>query len=187
MIDILLLAGVALCALSVLTAIVSVVRTRAPRGAAILLVLGLVLAFAGSWLDQRPFGVAALKESWQRLLRGEVSLGSDPVTAPAPTPTPTPEPTPAAATPEAPATPATEAPGAEPPDPADAIPSEATGTDAAGTEAGTEAGTAPVETEAGTEAPGPEAEKPIQGNADGASAEPAAPVAENPTGAQPSQ
>ncbi|WP_199259176.1 hypothetical protein, partial [Paracoccus binzhouensis] len=117
MIDILLLAGVALCALSVLMAVVSVARTRAPRGAAIALVLGLVLAFAGAWLDQRPFGVAALKESWQRLANGQVSLGSDPVTAPAPEAEEAPADTPAAApeapAPEAPAETATEAPAAQ--------------------------------------------------------------------------
>lgn len=112
MIDILLLAGVALCVLSVLLAIVSVVRTRAPRGAAILLVLGIALAFAGTWLDQRPFGIPALQESWQRLLNGQVSLGTDPVTAPAPEAA-------APATPEAetpaPVTPAVETPAAEAP------------------------------------------------------------------------
>ena len=84
MIDILLLAGVALCVLSVLMAVVSVARTRAPRGAAIALVLGLVLAFAGAWLDPRPFGVETLRESWQRLVDGQISLSPDPVTAPVP-------------------------------------------------------------------------------------------------------
>ncbi|SIQ34516.1 hypothetical protein SAMN05421641_106153 [Paracoccus thiocyanatus] len=84
MIDILLLAGVALCALSVLLAIVSVARTQAPRGAAILLVLGIVLMFAAAWLDQRPFGLHSVQESWQRLVNGQVTVGADPVTAPAP-------------------------------------------------------------------------------------------------------
>lgn len=128
MIDILLLAGVALCVLSVLAAIVSVARTRAPRGAAILLVLGLVLVFAGARLDSRPFGVASLQESWQRLVNGQVTLSEDPVTAPAPEAE-----APAAETPvaEAPATeaPATEAPAAETPAapeaPAEAAPAEA--------------------------------------------------------------
>ena len=41
--DILLLLGAALCALSVLMAIVSLLRTQPPRGAAIALVLGIVL------------------------------------------------------------------------------------------------------------------------------------------------
>ncbi|SMG51101.1 hypothetical protein [Paracoccus sp. J56] len=84
MIDILLLAGVALCALSVLLAIISVARTQAPRGAAVLLVLGIVLLLVGGWRDDRPFGLETLKESWQRLMKGEVSLSTDPVTAPAP-------------------------------------------------------------------------------------------------------
>ncbi|WP_240540186.1 hypothetical protein [Paracoccus sp. pheM1] len=114
MIDILLLAGVALCVLSVLMAIVSVARTQAPRGAAILLVLGLAMLLAGGWLDQRPFGVQSLQESWQRLVNGQVTTGTDPVTAPAPE---APAEAPPAETPaaDAPATPAVEAPAAETP------------------------------------------------------------------------
>jgi hypothetical protein len=114
MIDILLLAGVALCVLSVLMAIVSVARTQAPRGAAILLVLGLAMLLAGGWLDQRPFGVQSLQESWQRLVNGQVTTGTDPVTAPAPEAPAeaAPAETPAA---DAPATPAVEAPAAETP------------------------------------------------------------------------
>ncbi len=102
MIDILLLAGVALCVLSVLMAVISVARTHAPRGAAIALVLGLALVFAGAWLDPRPFGVATLAESWQRLVEGQITLSPDPVTAPAPEAA-------------APAAPAAEAPAAEAP------------------------------------------------------------------------
>lgn len=135
MIDILLLAGVALCALSVLLAILSVARTQAPRGAAILLVLGIVLLLAGGWLDQRPFGIQSLQESWQRLVNGEVTTGTDPVTAPAPeapaeeapageaapeTPAvEAPAETPAAENP--PADPAPEAPAAEEPAAADPV------------------------------------------------------------------
>ncbi|ABL70367.1 MULTISPECIES: hypothetical protein [Paracoccus] len=122
MIDILLLAGAALCALSVLMAIVSVVRTQAPRGAALLLVLGIVLLFAAAWLDPRPFGIQSLEESWQRLVSGQVTTGTDPVTAPAPeAPAETaPTETPAAETPAEAATetaadaPAADAPEAEP-------------------------------------------------------------------------
>ena len=50
--DILLLLGAALCALSVLMAIVSLLRTQPPRGAAIALVLGIVLMFSGAQLSQ---------------------------------------------------------------------------------------------------------------------------------------
>lgn len=119
MIDILLLAGVALCALSVLLAILSVARTQAPRGAAILLVLGIVLLLAGGWLDQRPFGIQSLQESWQRLVNGEVTTGTDPVAAPAPE-APAEEAPAGEAAPETPAveapaeTPAAEAPPADP-------------------------------------------------------------------------
>lgn len=70
MIDLMLLAGVALCVLSVVMAVVSVIRTRAPRGAALALVAGLVLLVAGTWLDPRPLGLDGLAQSWTRLTTG---------------------------------------------------------------------------------------------------------------------
>ena len=82
MIDLLLLAGVALCALSVVMAVVSVARTRAPRGAALALVLGIVALFAASWLDERPFGWRSVCDAWERLVSGK-SFGADPVLPPA--------------------------------------------------------------------------------------------------------
>lgn len=127
MIDLLLLAGVALCALSVVMAVVSVARTRAPRGAALALVLGIVALFAASWLDERPFGWRSVCDAWERLVSGK-SFGADPVLPPAeptvepaapvaepapapepaqePMPAPVPEPAPAptpAGTPQTPA------------------------------------------------------------------------------------
>ncbi|SMO76249.1 hypothetical protein [Paracoccus laeviglucosivorans] len=82
MIDLLLLAGIALCAISVIMAIVSVARTEAPRGAALALVLGIVALFATTLLDQRPLGLESVTQSWQRLIGGE-SFGADTsVTAP---------------------------------------------------------------------------------------------------------
>jgi len=83
MIDILLLAGVALCAVSVVLAILAVIRTEPPRAAAIALVLGLVLMFGGTALDDRPLGLNTLAQSWSRLTSGE-SLGTNTVTAPKP-------------------------------------------------------------------------------------------------------
>ncbi|AYE99847.1 hypothetical protein [Paracoccus yeei] len=92
MIDLLLLAGVALCALSVVMAVVSVARTRAPRGAALALVLGIVALFAASWLDERPFGWRSVCDAWERLVSGK-SFGADPVLPPAePAAEPTAEP-----------------------------------------------------------------------------------------------
>ncbi|MEF9600796.1 hypothetical protein O4J55_00190 [Paracoccus sp. PXZ] len=148
MIDILLLAGVALCVLSVLLAIVSVARTQAPRGAAILLVLGIVLLLVGGWRDQRPFGLQSLEESWQRLVNGEVTMGTDPVTAPAPE---APVETPAA---QAPAeTPATETPAAEPAPEAGADEAEALATEAPAVEAPAADAPAADTAEDGAEAP----------------------------------
>ncbi len=117
MIDLLLLAGVALCAISVVMAIVSVARTQAPRGAAVALVLGIVVLFAASWLDQRPFGIANVGESWNRLISGQ-SFGTDTVTAPPPAVT---ESAPA----ETPAEAAAESPAAEAPAEAPAAPDAA--------------------------------------------------------------
>ena len=123
MIDLLLLAGVALCALSVVMAVVSVARTRAPRGAALALVLGIAALFAASWLDERPFGWRSVCDAWERLVSGK-SFGADPVlppaepaaeptaepaapvAEPAPAPEPAPEPAPAPTSAGAPQTPA---------------------------------------------------------------------------------
>ena len=79
--DILLLLGAALCALSVLMAIVSLLRTQPPRGAAIALVLGIVLMFSGAQLSQGPFGVETLSGAAQRLVDGQISLNGDADTA----------------------------------------------------------------------------------------------------------
>ncbi|SFA52197.1 hypothetical protein SAMN04487972_10970 [Paracoccus halophilus] len=82
--DILLLAGVALGALSVIMAIFSVLRTEPPRGAALTLVLAIALLIVSAWTDSRPFGITAIRESGQRLIDGEISLGAGPAGAPAP-------------------------------------------------------------------------------------------------------
>ena len=83
MIDLLVLAGVALCVISVVMAIVSVVRTQAPRGAAVALVLGIIALFVASYADERPFGAASIVESWHRVTGGN-AFGTDTVTAPPP-------------------------------------------------------------------------------------------------------
>ncbi|WP_223251952.1 hypothetical protein [Paracoccus mutanolyticus] len=57
-------------------------RTRAPRGAALALVLGIVALFAASWLDERPFGWRSVCDAWERLVSGK-SFGADPVLPPA--------------------------------------------------------------------------------------------------------
>lgn len=71
MIDLLLLLGVALCLVSVLMAVVAVARTQAPRGAAVAMVLGVVVLFAASWLGNRALGVTDVGDAWHRLISGE--------------------------------------------------------------------------------------------------------------------
>ena len=82
--DVLLLAGMALCALSVLMAVISVLRMQAPRGAAITLILGILLMFGGAKLSPEPFGVTSLTGAGQRLIDGQIRLGGNPASAPAP-------------------------------------------------------------------------------------------------------
>ena len=55
--DLLLLAGLALCVLSVLLAVFQLLQTQPPRAAALALLGGIVLIFAGAYLDPAPFGV----------------------------------------------------------------------------------------------------------------------------------
>ena len=82
--DVLLLVGMALCALSVLMAIVAVARTQPPRAGAIALVLGIALLFGGAKLSDEPFGVGTLTGAAQRLIDGQVTLGTNTVSAPRP-------------------------------------------------------------------------------------------------------
>ena len=79
--DVLLLAGMALCALSVLMAVISVLRMQAPRGAAITLILGILLMFGGAKLSPEPFGVTSLTGAGQRLIDGQIRLGGNPASA----------------------------------------------------------------------------------------------------------
>lgn len=83
MIDLLLLLGVALCVISVLMAVVAVARTQAPRGAAVLLVLGIAVLFGASWFGDRALGVTDVGEAWQRVVSGEsFASGTTSVTVP---------------------------------------------------------------------------------------------------------
>lgn len=81
MIDLLLLMGVALCAISVLMAVISVLRTQVPRGAALALILGIIVLFAASWAGERSLGVLSVTEAWHRVVSG-AAFGTPTVTAP---------------------------------------------------------------------------------------------------------
>lgn len=108
--DILLLVGVALAALSVLLAIMSLARTEPPRGAAITLILGIALMFGGAKLSAAPLSVDLLTGAWQRLMNGQITLDQAPAETPVATPTAAPAEVPAAAPAEAPAAAAAETP-----------------------------------------------------------------------------
>ena len=66
MTDLLLLGGVALCALSLVVAVIQLVRMEPPRGAAILLLLGIIVMFAGAHLKEGPFQAQDIPDAWGR-------------------------------------------------------------------------------------------------------------------------
>ncbi|TRW99532.1 hypothetical protein FNJ84_02335 [Paracoccus sp. M683] len=66
MTDLLLLGGAALCALSLVVAVVQLLRTEPPRAAAILLLLGIVAMFAGAYLKEGPFQAQDIPDAWGR-------------------------------------------------------------------------------------------------------------------------
>lgn len=80
--DLLVLAGVAVAALSVLLAIVALARTQAPRGGALALVLGLGLIAAGAWCSTQPLGVGLVGDAWSRVTSDKAAPGPAPVPDP---------------------------------------------------------------------------------------------------------
>ncbi|VDS09479.1 hypothetical protein PARHAE_02682 [Paracoccus haematequi] len=68
--DLLLLGGIALCLLSVVVAVVQLLRTQAPRAGAILLVLGIAAILAGAYLAPEPFSLDRIPQAWARLAGG---------------------------------------------------------------------------------------------------------------------
>lgn len=68
--DLLLLGGIALCLLSVIVAVVQLLRTQPPRAAAILLVLGIAAIFAAAYLSPQSFTLEQIPQAWARLTGG---------------------------------------------------------------------------------------------------------------------
>lgn len=68
--DLLLLGGIALCLISVLVAVVQLLRTQPPRAAAILLVLGIAAIFAAAYLSPQPFTLEQIPQAWARVTGG---------------------------------------------------------------------------------------------------------------------
>lgn len=81
--DYLLLAGAALCFLSLPLAVVSLLATRPPRGAAIVFVLGCLVLFAAAFTGRDSIGWHSLGNAWARVTGAE--------TAPAPQADPQPQ------------------------------------------------------------------------------------------------
>ncbi|AUH33433.1 hypothetical protein [Paracoccus tegillarcae] len=68
--DFLLLGGIALCILSVIYAVIQLMRVQPPRAAVIMLILGIVAMFAGAYLSPQPFTVEEIPAAWSRLTGG---------------------------------------------------------------------------------------------------------------------
>lgn len=65
--DLLLLGGIVLCLLSVLVAVVQLLRTQPPRAGAILLVAGIAAIFAGTYLAEQPVSLDQIPQAWARV------------------------------------------------------------------------------------------------------------------------
>lgn len=74
MIELLLLGGSALCVISVIMAVVAVAQTRAPRGAAIALMLGIIALAVAAKSDPVAVTPDNVLHTWQRMIRGELTL-----------------------------------------------------------------------------------------------------------------
>ncbi|MFB9221514.1 hypothetical protein [Paracoccus cavernae] len=74
MVDLLLIAGSAFGVLSVILAVIAVMQTRAPRGAAIGLMLAIIFFVLGAKVDPAAINPIRLGEAWQKLFAGQISL-----------------------------------------------------------------------------------------------------------------
>ena len=68
MADFLLLGGIALCAFSVIYAIIQLLRVEPPRAAVITLILGIVAMFAAAYLQPGPFAPQDVPAAWSRVI-----------------------------------------------------------------------------------------------------------------------
>lgn len=68
--DFLLLGGIALCVLSVIVAVIQLIRVEPPRAAVILLILGIIAMFGGAYLGPQPFTVEEIPAAWARVISG---------------------------------------------------------------------------------------------------------------------
>lgn len=75
--DFLLLAGVALCVISVIVAVVQLLQTVPPRGAVITLILGIVLIFVGAYTAPKTFHPRDILSAWSRVTGNETADQSE--------------------------------------------------------------------------------------------------------------
>lgn len=71
--DLLLLAGVALCLLSVVLAVIQLMQTHPPRAAVLALLGGIVLLFAGAYIDPEPFSPADIPAALETVTGGNMA------------------------------------------------------------------------------------------------------------------
>lgn len=67
MTDYLLLAGVALCVVSVILAVIQLIQTQPPRAAVITLIVGIVAIFAAAYLQPESFELQDIRAAWDRV------------------------------------------------------------------------------------------------------------------------
>ncbi|MDB6176053.1 hypothetical protein PAF17_00850 [Paracoccus sp. Z330] len=65
--DYLLLGGTALCVISVLLAVVQLLRLEPPRAAVITLIVGIVMLFAGAYFGPAQFSPQEILSAWSRI------------------------------------------------------------------------------------------------------------------------
>lgn len=65
--DYFVIAGLALCAVSVIYAVIQLVQLQPPRAAAITLILGIVLLFLGALASPQSFTMAEIRGAWGRV------------------------------------------------------------------------------------------------------------------------
>lgn len=79
MANLLLLVGTALMAVSVIMAIIAVLQTQAPRGAAGIFVLGALVLGAGVWIDPAAMTPQNALNVWRQFFAGEFRVNPGPV------------------------------------------------------------------------------------------------------------
>lgn len=79
MADLLLLVGTALLAVSVIMAIIAVLQTQAPRGAAGIFVLGVLVLIVGAWIDPAAITPQNMLTVWREFFAGEFRVNPGPV------------------------------------------------------------------------------------------------------------